>query len=115
MSEEPRPCIKNNQLASSALELVGCPGERPSARRSGLLELFLQAEGGIRAYKVTGVQTCALPIYYAKLGFSRLPPERVKFPGPVDPKRIRFAKAAYRLREGVAPIPDLSLVAEENG
>lgn len=27
----------------------------------------------------------------------------------------RFAKAAYRLREGVAPIPDLSFVAEENG
>ena len=26
--------------------------------------------------------------YYAKLGFSRLPPGRVKFPGPVDPKRI---------------------------
>src|SRR5256885_12056043 len=24
--------------------------------------LFFQAEGGIRAYKVTGVQTCALPI-----------------------------------------------------
>jgi predicted N-acetyltransferase YhbS len=26
--------------------------------------------------------------YYAKVGFSRLPPGRVKFPGPVDPKRI---------------------------
>src|SRR5256885_10724453 len=25
--------------------------------------LFFQAEGGIRDYKVTGVQTCALPIY----------------------------------------------------
>src|SRR5688500_19827754 len=24
---------------------------------------FFQAEDGIRAYKVTGVQTCALPIY----------------------------------------------------
>jgi predicted N-acetyltransferase YhbS len=26
--------------------------------------------------------------YYAKVGFSRLPPGRVKFPGPVDAKRI---------------------------
>jgi predicted N-acetyltransferase YhbS len=26
--------------------------------------------------------------YYAKVGFSRLPPGRVKFPGPVDPDRI---------------------------
>src|SRR5256885_10151273 len=27
--------------------------------------MFVQAEGGIRDYKVTGVQTCALPIYAA--------------------------------------------------
>ena len=26
--------------------------------------------------------------YYAKVGFSRLPPGRVRFPGPVDPGRI---------------------------
>jgi predicted N-acetyltransferase YhbS len=26
--------------------------------------------------------------YYAKVGFSRLPPGRVKFPGPVDQDRI---------------------------
>ena len=27
-------------------------------------DIFFQAEDGIRDYKVTGVQTCALPIYY---------------------------------------------------
>src|SRR5256885_9288080 len=27
---------------------------------------FFQAEDGIRDYKVTGVQTCALPIYHAR-------------------------------------------------
>src|SRR5256885_14863737 len=27
-------------------------------------DFFIQAEDGIRDYKVTGVQTCALPIYY---------------------------------------------------
>src|SRR5256885_2703102 len=30
---------------------------------SELLVFFFQAEDGIRDYKVTGVQTCALPIY----------------------------------------------------
>src|SRR5688500_20306383 len=29
-----------------------------------LLFFFFQAEDGIRDYKVTGVQTCALPIYF---------------------------------------------------
>src|SRR5256885_7640366 len=29
---------------------------------------FFQAEDGIRDYKVTGVQTCALPICFAGLG-----------------------------------------------
>src|SRR5256885_7710277 len=32
-------------------------------RRHVLLLFFFQAEDGIRDYKVTGVQTCALPIY----------------------------------------------------
>src|SRR5207245_4561969 len=30
---------------------------------SGLVRFFLQAEDGIRGATVTGVQTCALPIY----------------------------------------------------
>src|SRR5256885_229534 len=33
---------------------------------------FFQAEDGIRDYKVTGVQTCALPILLPLLGSSRL-------------------------------------------
>src|SRR5205807_9672818 len=32
---------------------------------------FFQAEDGIRDYKVTGVQTCALPISLRALGFKR--------------------------------------------
>src|SRR5256885_6210814 len=32
-------------------------------RKTCLLFFFFQAEDGIRDYKVTGVQTCALPIY----------------------------------------------------
>src|SRR5688500_19375895 len=30
------------------------------------LYMFIQAEDGIRDYKVTGVQTCALPIFYER-------------------------------------------------
>src|SRR5256885_2993794 len=39
---------------------VGIAGEAPSAH--DLTFFFFQAEDGIRDYKVTGVQTCALPI-----------------------------------------------------
>src|SRR3989454_9391011 len=34
---------------------------------------FFQAEDGIRDYKVTGVQTCALPILPERVDFHRLP------------------------------------------
>src|SRR5256885_11209852 len=41
-----------------------------SAKRGGacrdMLSVFFQAEDGIRDYKVTGVQTCALPICIVK-------------------------------------------------
>src|SRR5256885_5306294 len=47
---------------------------------SCLMIFFFQAEDGIRDYKVTGVQTCALPIFgsTATLGYS--PP---RSPSPV--------------------------------
>src|SRR5256885_7890701 len=38
--------------------------------RSGFI-FFFQAEDGIRDYKVTGVQTCALPIYHARTASSQ--------------------------------------------
>src|SRR5256885_5874808 len=34
-----------------------------------ILSFFFQAEDGIRDYKVTGVQTCALPIFSDLIGF----------------------------------------------
>src|SRR5256885_10027496 len=39
-----------------------------------LLDLFFQAEDGIRDYKVTGVQTCALPICRQRI--ARVPGRR---------------------------------------
>src|SRR5205807_6450213 len=35
-----------------------------------MLFFFFQAEDGIRDYKVTGLQTCALPIYNGVLAFT---------------------------------------------
>src|SRR5688500_1391058 len=60
--------------ANVAGRAIACPSGSPSARlsaRSATLspcsfprfDFFLQAGDGIRGYKVTGVQTCALPIY----------------------------------------------------
>src|SRR2546426_9172817 len=39
--------------------------------RLDMLFFFFQAEDGIRDYKVTGVQTCALPIWIFQIGISR--------------------------------------------
>src|SRR5256885_12149131 len=39
--------------------------------------LLFQAEDGIRDYKVTGVQTCALPIWKAKPDAAQLPAAKV--------------------------------------
>src|SRR5256885_9616040 len=51
-----------------------------------LCRVFFQAEDGIRDYKVTGVQTCALPICGADLGSAGRRLDRV---GPqVDPGRL---------------------------
>src|SRR5256885_12169391 len=41
----------------------------------GIVLFFFQAEDGIRDYKVTGVQTCALPIYYVWEGEMHATPE----------------------------------------
>src|SRR5438876_1594704 len=50
--------------------------------------LFFQAADGIRAGRVTGVQTCALPIYAARRSPSRLDPLR--------PPRTRVCRAVLR-------------------
>src|SRR5256885_3505154 len=45
--------------------LVLC--ELTNVQRAVIFFFFFQAEDGIRDYKVTGVQTCALPIWVAQL------------------------------------------------
>src|SRR2546426_4899784 len=59
---------------------------------------FFQAEDGIRDYKVTGVQTCALPIYR---GRSRSPPSaaaRDRRRAAGTPRRSRRDRGADRSR-----------------
>src|SRR5205807_4918470 len=60
-----------------------------------LLLFFFQAEDGIRDYKVTGVQTCALPIlapeYGATCGFF-----------PVDSETLHYLKSTGRKPAQVA-------------
>src|SRR5256885_10278354 len=43
-------------------EKVVCDARKVQDDVSGYVGFFFQAEDGIRDYKVTGVQTCALPI-----------------------------------------------------
>src|SRR2546426_6389690 len=50
---------------------------------STVVIFFFQAEDGIRDYKVTGVQTCALPIYLQANAVA-LAPERDDYDGHHD-------------------------------
>src|SRR2546426_4121770 len=64
---------------------------------------FFQAEDGIRDYKVTGVQTCALPI--SRFAGVELLPEIVE--------RIRL-QIAREIRPGLAAPGDLAERSEEH-
>src|SRR5256885_12005494 len=44
-----------------------------------ILCFFFQAEDGIRDYKVTGVQTCALPIFLAHADTTEIGPTKGRF------------------------------------
>src|SRR5688572_31764882 len=56
------------------------------------LSFFFQAEDGIRDLTVTGVQTCALPIFGFLLFF--LPAQLVSWSGIVPPVRLGVAQIA---------------------
>jgi predicted N-acetyltransferase YhbS len=61
---------------------------------------------GIEAAKAAGWQAIILvgdAPYYARVGFSRLPPGHVTFPGPVNPARIlglSLERGAAQMLEG---------------
>src|SRR2546426_3807809 len=64
-----------------------------------LFFFFFQAEDGIRDYKVTGVQTCALPIS-SRFSRGRLVEGRGRRP-PLEPRRTGAARCegAFRRSE----------------
>src|SRR5256885_12048214 len=79
------------------------PGEYGVSYGRGLV-FFFQAEDGIRDYKVTGVQTCALPISFA-VRVTPLAPQvaRVEVPGadaPIVIGLLPFLSEAKVAREG---------------
>src|SRR5256885_3967409 len=80
---------------------------------------FFQAEDGIRDYKVTGVQTCALPIYRRRGVDRRLRIAGVEQgSGPVcerdtGPARARRREVAERVRHGLAHAIRIDARSEE--
>src|SRR5256885_8463606 len=65
---------------------------------------FFQAEDGIRDYKVTGVQTCALPIYAGQ--YNSRPTARPRSVEPSRPWRFECRSARWfgsRLEKGARP------------
>src|SRR5256885_6807466 len=82
-----------------------------------VLSFFFQAEDGIRDYKVTGVQTCALPISRTRIpGASRaaLPASMTSTPHPQPLLALEHAQksfgAVHALEDG-----DIELHAGEIG
>jgi predicted N-acetyltransferase YhbS len=69
--------------------LLGPLAVETAQRGRGIGISLMQA--GIEAAR-EGPWTCILLVgdepYYGRVGFSRLPPGRVRFPGPVDERRI---------------------------
>src|SRR5256886_8566796 len=69
--------------------------DRPFIGAYGVLFFFFQAEDGIRDLTVTGVQTCALPIWYVTA-----PTDRVKLVSSLPSARssARYSKRSRVLR-----------------
>src|SRR5688500_20019015 len=73
---------------------------------------FFQAEDGIRDYKVTGVQTCALPIFVSPDGPLLLLSFEALLTGPAPPGR-GYAGLPYLIRQrSITYVPSASVLAE---
>ena len=69
--------------------LLGPLAVEPKLRGQGIGIALMQR--GIEEAKTLGYEAVILvgdEPYYAKVGFARLPQGRVRFPGPVDPRRV---------------------------
>src|SRR5690606_39743922 len=78
---------------------------------------FFLAEDGIRYFHVTGVQTCALPIYTAVLNFAQVMAKRLTITGStLRPQSIEAkARIAADLTREVWPLLDAGRIAPVMG
>src|SRR5256885_12973012 len=68
---------------------------------SGRLFFFFQAEDGIRDYKVTGVQTCALPISSADNSIpGKTGPAQLRWEGPASARAGTNFNVSLRVTSG---------------
>jgi len=77
------------RIAESLCLLLGPLAVEPKLRGQGIGISLMQT--GIEAARTLGYEAIVLvgdEPYYARVGFARLPPGRVRFPGPVDPNRV---------------------------
>jgi predicted N-acetyltransferase YhbS len=77
------------RIGQSRCLLLGPLAVEPKLRGRGIGIGLMQR--GIEEAKALDYEAIVLvgdEPYYAKVGFTRLPPGRVRFPGPVDPNRV---------------------------
>jgi predicted N-acetyltransferase YhbS len=77
------------QVGASSSLLLGPLAVQPHLRGQGIGIALMQH--GLEAARRLGHESVILvgdEPYYAKVGFARLPPGRIQFPGPVDPARV---------------------------
>src|SRR3989454_1560457 len=89
--------------------------EMSRERSAASFLFFFQAEDGIRDYKVTGVQTCALPISFATLRAAMRQPLR-KVVIPAAGLGTRFLPVTKTVPKEMLPIvdtPTIQLIVEE--
>src|SRR2546430_4536000 len=96
----------------------------PPARAEAIPPVFFQAEDGIRDLTVTGVQTCALPIYAAPRPDA---PPRTSFPATRPgrretgasqggaPQALPQAAGLARARPAPAPAPGSGVAGDRRG
>src|SRR5262249_59324730 len=77
-------------------------------RRFGSIIFFFQAEDGIRDWSVTGVQTCALPIFQKKLADTEAALQSALHEAREDPASLAILRLAKALAELKAATPERS-------
>src|SRR3712207_8505926 len=73
---------------------------------------FFQAEDGIRDIGVTGVQTCALPIYNIKVNFSKIRITEIQSDSLIEVAEDK-AKKAFGIVKSAVIVEDDGLFIEE--